>query len=422
MTYGGNTSTVIMIMVNVDMNKKQLQCYRLSRIHGLFQQNHGSHTIEIIDEVFRLCERDHGARCALNLPQKKFASHNLGAVLIRIGCHCLQIADVACKRKCIERIIIHFFSSYSCSSQNDTNGIASHIIICIICLRGHDGTIDIYNWICAIPGKIGTPWRGGLIKFNLRFSIQKSHQSANSKRTSSIQSGEQPQNIEKSNQDSFLVVLHNRNGSYHAGKEMDAVIEGRFQRKKDTAHMKDHLDKILPSSMPASKRPLSQPLQNLPAPKRRAGVTENLENADEAPVAYGTRATAPAAPLSVVAAAPMAPAPAVRHRPSAWAPMIPDNFRRAPLPPVQARRRGGPPGATARLTPASAAPTSSSPSSAVCLRPSAWAPMIPDHLRRAPLAAAQAFRRGAPAANATPPSRQNLNLNTYPNSSTCWPS
>ncbi|EGT32025.1 hypothetical protein CAEBREN_20074 [Caenorhabditis brenneri] len=169
-------------------------------------------------------------------------------------------------------------------------------------------------------------------------TTQKSHQSANSKRTSSIQ------------------IRH----------------------------------EATPSSMPASKRPLSEPSQNLPAPKRRAGVTENLENADEAPVAYDTRALAP---------------------------MVPDHLRKAPLPPAPQLRQGALAGVTARLAPAPIAPAP-----AVRLRPSAWAPMIPDHLRRAPLAAAQAFRRGAPAANATPPSRQNLNLNTYPNPSTCWPS
>ncbi|EGT33215.1 hypothetical protein CAEBREN_20253 [Caenorhabditis brenneri] len=75
-----------------------------------------------------------GTSYILDLPQKKIASQNLGAVLMCIGCHCLQIADVARKRKCVEKIIIHFFSPYTCSNQNDINEIASHIIISMICL------------------------------------------------------------------------------------------------------------------------------------------------------------------------------------------------------------------------------------------------------------------------------------------------
>ncbi|CAL2050516.1 unnamed protein product [Caenorhabditis brenneri] len=75
-----------------------------------------------------------GTSYILDLPQKKIASQNLGAVLMSIGCHCLQIADVARKRKCVEKIIIHFFSPYTCSNQNDINEVASHIIISMICL------------------------------------------------------------------------------------------------------------------------------------------------------------------------------------------------------------------------------------------------------------------------------------------------
>jgi ubiquitin-protein ligase len=32
-----------------------------------------------------------------------------------------------------------------------------------------DGTLDIMNWDCAIPGKQGTPWEGGLYRLTMKF-------------------------------------------------------------------------------------------------------------------------------------------------------------------------------------------------------------------------------------------------------------
>lgn len=33
-----------------------------------------------------------------------------------------------------------------------------------------DGSLDLLKWECAIPGKIGTPWEGGLYRINLYFN------------------------------------------------------------------------------------------------------------------------------------------------------------------------------------------------------------------------------------------------------------
>uniref|UniRef100_A0A8C6N548 UBC core domain-containing protein n=1 Tax=Mus spicilegus TaxID=10103 RepID=A0A8C6N548_MUSSI len=35
--------------------------------------------------------------------------------------------------------------------------------------RNPDGTMNLMNWECAIPGKKGTPWEGGLFKLSRLF-------------------------------------------------------------------------------------------------------------------------------------------------------------------------------------------------------------------------------------------------------------
>lgn len=35
--------------------------------------------------------------------------------------------------------------------------------------KNRDGTLNLKSWECAIPGKNGTPWEGGLYKLRLRF-------------------------------------------------------------------------------------------------------------------------------------------------------------------------------------------------------------------------------------------------------------
>ncbi|XP_036295581.1 SUMO-conjugating enzyme UBC9-like [Pipistrellus kuhlii] len=35
--------------------------------------------------------------------------------------------------------------------------------------KNPDGTLNLMEWECAIPGKSGTPWEGGLYKLRMRF-------------------------------------------------------------------------------------------------------------------------------------------------------------------------------------------------------------------------------------------------------------
>uniref|UniRef100_A0AAA9WVZ3 Ubiquitin-conjugating enzyme E2I n=1 Tax=Mus musculus TaxID=10090 RepID=A0AAA9WVZ3_MOUSE len=35
--------------------------------------------------------------------------------------------------------------------------------------KNPDGTMNLMNWECAIPGKKGTPWEGGLFKLRMLF-------------------------------------------------------------------------------------------------------------------------------------------------------------------------------------------------------------------------------------------------------------
>ncbi|KAI8866385.1 SUMO conjugating enzyme Hus5 [Ramicandelaber brevisporus] len=35
--------------------------------------------------------------------------------------------------------------------------------------KSEDGTMDLMNWQCGIPGKTGTPWEGGLYRLVLKF-------------------------------------------------------------------------------------------------------------------------------------------------------------------------------------------------------------------------------------------------------------
>lgn len=35
--------------------------------------------------------------------------------------------------------------------------------------KNHDGTLNLMKWMCAIPGKRGTPWEGGLYSLQMVF-------------------------------------------------------------------------------------------------------------------------------------------------------------------------------------------------------------------------------------------------------------
>merc|ERR1712142_906773 len=35
--------------------------------------------------------------------------------------------------------------------------------------KNKDGSMNLFNWTCAIPGKKGTPWEGGLYKLTMNF-------------------------------------------------------------------------------------------------------------------------------------------------------------------------------------------------------------------------------------------------------------
>ncbi|EGT30097.1 hypothetical protein CAEBREN_11427 [Caenorhabditis brenneri] len=85
--------------------------------------------------------------------------------------------------------------------------------------RGHDGTIDIYNWICATPGKAGTPWVGGLFKFNMRFSENYPEEPP----ICQFKENFFHPNVAKSGR-AHIVMLDNRTGSYHAGLGMEEVL------------------------------------------------------------------------------------------------------------------------------------------------------------------------------------------------------
>lgn len=36
--------------------------------------------------------------------------------------------------------------------------------------KGEDGSTDLFRWTCAIPGKEGTPWEGGLYPLTMQFA------------------------------------------------------------------------------------------------------------------------------------------------------------------------------------------------------------------------------------------------------------
>uniref|UniRef100_A0A671SDY4 SUMO-conjugating enzyme UBC9-B-like n=1 Tax=Sinocyclocheilus anshuiensis TaxID=1608454 RepID=A0A671SDY4_9TELE len=44
-----------------------------------------------------------------------------------------------------------------------------YIYIYIYIYINPDGTMNLMNWECAIPGKKGTPWEGGLFKLRMLF-------------------------------------------------------------------------------------------------------------------------------------------------------------------------------------------------------------------------------------------------------------